>query len=249
MPSPYKTNCFDYDKIGCKSRRDCVDRWNVEFKLKHCNGLLPLRHIFVDKHINKDIFKDECDHDNKEHCEQKYKSTDCLNEYYTIKLVSDKKLKEYIRDEKIDEYLKLFDKSNFKSNNKNAKADINLISQIYIDFNNEPDTIYTHSPQQYPIEFICLIGGIISLWTGFSVYSIYASGKQIFNRKQNKIEQIDQANVSVNNYNQIHNHFHNQKHFVFINNKMNDKISMKKLRKIVKKKNCVINQVNINKDN
>ena len=93
------------------------------------------------------------------------------------------------------------------------------------------------------------------MWTGFSVFSIYAYAKHILNRKQNKIEQMDQANVTLNSYNYNHNHIinHNQihKHFVFINDKKNDKISsIKKLRKIVKKnKNCVINKVDINQDN
>ena len=57
------------------------------------------------------------------------------------------------------------------------------MSEVFIEFNNEPDTIYTHSPQQHPVEFICLIGGIISLWTGFSIFSIYAYGKNFFNRR------------------------------------------------------------------
>lgn len=38
MPSPYKTNCFDYTKIGCKSRKYCVDRCNVEWAKEHCDG-------------------------------------------------------------------------------------------------------------------------------------------------------------------------------------------------------------------
>ena len=46
-------------------------------------------------------------------------------------------------------------------------------------FGDEPNTIYTHSPQQYPIEFICLIGWMISLWTGFSVMSMYGYGKEL----------------------------------------------------------------------
>ena len=65
MPSPYKTNCFEYNKIGCKSRRDCVDRCNVEWALKHCNGSLPSGTI-VDRHDDKNIFKDECNNNHKE---------------------------------------------------------------------------------------------------------------------------------------------------------------------------------------
>ena len=56
-------------------------------------------------------------------------------------------------------------------------------------FGDEPDTIYTHSPQQYPIEFICFIGGVISLWIGFSVISIYAYGKQVLSKNKTKLSQ------------------------------------------------------------
>ena len=226
MQSPYKTKCFDYNKIGCKSRRDCVDRCNVEWAFKHCNGSLPSGTI-IDRHNDKDVFK-ECNDNNKEFCEQKHKSPDCINEYYTVKLEFQTKIKELVSDEKIDEFLKLLNEA-LKSNIKTTKANINLMSGIDIYFNNEPDTIYAHSPQQYPIEFICLIGGVISLWTGFSVFSIYAYGKHVFNRKQDKIE------VNVNSV--------NNKKIASINKK-NDKISslknVMKMMKILKRKNQVI---------
>ena len=231
MSSPYETNCFDYNKIGCKSRRDCVDRCNVEWALKHCNGSLPSNTI-VDRHNDKDIFKGKCNDNYKGYCEQKHKSLDCIDEYYAIKLVAEKKFNDMISDKNINAYKNYFNNSTFKSNNKNAKPDLNLLSEIFVQFNNDPDTIYTHSPQQYPIEFICLIGGVISLWTGFSVLSLYAFGKRIINRKQNKIEAIK---VNVN--------LVNNKKIASINKK-NDKISslknVMKMMKILKKKNQVI---------
>ena len=67
------------------------------------------------------------------------------------------------------------------------------------------ELLYIHSPQRYPIEFICLIGGLISLWTGFSLHSIYAYGKRFFRRDQNKVEELDKNNVIVNYHNHIHN--------------------------------------------
>ena len=27
MPSTYKTKCFDYNQIGCKSRQDCISKF------------------------------------------------------------------------------------------------------------------------------------------------------------------------------------------------------------------------------
>ena len=37
LPSPYKTHCFDYSKIGCKSKQDCIDKCTIQLTLKHCN--------------------------------------------------------------------------------------------------------------------------------------------------------------------------------------------------------------------
>ena len=226
MPSPYKTNCVDYNKIGCKSRRDCVDQCNVEWALEHCNGSLPSDTI-IDRHNDKGIFKDRCNDNHKEYCEHKYKSPDCINEYYTIRLVGEKKTKDVISDVLIEAFLEIFNET-FKLNNKNAKSDINFISQIIIQFNNEPDIIYTHSPQQYPIEFICLIGWVISLWTGFSVISLFDFGKRFFNKKQTEIEPIK---VNVNMVNKK----------IFLINKNNNKTSS--LKNVIKMKFLKKNQV------
>ena len=152
MPSPYKTNCFDYNKIGYKSR-DCVDRCNIEWALTHCNNSLPTDTI-IHKHNDKDKFGEPCNYNNKEFCENMYKSPDCSNEYYKIKLIIEIKHNEFSTVKPNDEFLQYVNNSTFKSNNKNAKIDINSISLIFILFNKEPDTIYTHLPQQHPIEFM-----------------------------------------------------------------------------------------------
>ena len=108
---------------------------------------------------------------------------------------------------------------------------MNSISYInIITFN--PNTIYSHSPQQPPVEFICFIGGVISLWTGFSVISIYAYGKQIFSKKQNKIEQMKPANNKVTK--KIAQLINNKT--LFWENKLN---KLMKIVKISKKKNQV----------
>ena len=90
MSSPYKTKCFNYNKIGCKSRRDCVDRCNVKWAFKNCNGSLPSETI-IDRHNDKDIYKGTCNDNAKKYCEQKHKSPDCINEYYPMRLLLDKK--------------------------------------------------------------------------------------------------------------------------------------------------------------
>ena len=201
--------------------------------LIHCNNSLPV-YRFVDKNNDKYKFTFKsvlCPyHSLTKLCKEKYKSPDCFNEYYSFKVVSDKELMG-----------KIFSERTFKSKNPNVKSDINLRSIVRILFNKEPDTIYIHSPQQYPIEIICFIGGVISLWTGFSVISIYAYGKQYFRRNQNKVELIKTVLGAVNNRKRV------------LINKMNDKISslqtkLNKVMKVIKIKkknkitsgNCVI---------
>ena len=130
IPSPYKTKCFDYNKIGCKSRRDCVDRCNVEWPFKHCNGSLP-ENTIIDRHNDKDTFKSVCNDNHKEYRQQKHKSPDCINEYYKIKLVTKKKFTTFVSEKNINKYENYFNKSTFKSNSKNVKADINLLSEIF----------------------------------------------------------------------------------------------------------------------
>ena len=184
--------------------------------------------VFIDKNNDKDKFAFILYHcDPSKFCKEKYQSLDCFNEYHSFKVVYDNKL--------VNNFIALlkFNES-FKSNNPNAKPDINLMSVVRIYFNtNEPDKMYTHSPQQHPIEFVCFIGGVISLWTGFSVISMYSYGKRLFRRHQNRVESIKKVDGAVNN----------KKRILII--KLNDKISLQtKLNKVmkvikIKKKNQV----------
>lgn len=60
-------------------------------------------------------------------------------------------------DKEINQFLNDVNQTIYKSNNTKVKVDINLLSFIRFEFYKEPNTIYTHSPQQHPIQFICLI--------------------------------------------------------------------------------------------
>ena len=113
MPPPYKTMCFDYNKVGCKSRRDCVDRCKIEWALKNCNGSFPSETI-IDRHNDNNKFNDKCRDNYIEYCEQKHKSPDCINEYHTTKLIFDKKYKEILKDITIDFYSDFFFLFSFK---------------------------------------------------------------------------------------------------------------------------------------
>ena len=128
LPSPYTTNCFDYNKIGCKSRQDCIDKCNIEWSLRHCNSL-P-RNIIVDKKNYKDKFLKSCSDTN--YCQEKYKSPDCSNQHYSIEIMGNQKFTEFMTKEKI----KLLNQSlnrndNLRSNKEPKKTiDINLLTLI-----------------------------------------------------------------------------------------------------------------------
>ena len=98
MPSPYQTNCFDYNTIGCKSRSDCIDKCNIQSSLKQCN-CLPSK-TNVDRHNNKDHYYNITCSFNYTICEQKYKSPDCINEYYSSRTIFDFKIDEGLKVQK-----------------------------------------------------------------------------------------------------------------------------------------------------
>ena len=121
MPSPYKTNCFDYNKIGCKSRRDCIDKCHSDYILNYCNSSVPMGTI-ADNHNDKDKFTNDTKCYKTQFCEEKYKSPECINEYYTIKPIFVSKFKNVWNNKTIYEFLKRYTKRNSVDTN-----DINSI--------------------------------------------------------------------------------------------------------------------------
>ena len=86
----------------------------------------------------------------------------CFMEHYIMKTVIDNVL----GDKNLD-----FLSKNYTEYNSN------LVTSIEIVLNNNPCTNYTHSPQQYFIEFACYIGSVIALWFGISVKLLYLTEK------------------------------------------------------------------------
>ena len=154
----------------------------IELSLKKCNSLYLLTN--VDTRNDKDFYNYSfCTaYMNYKICEDKYKSSDCTNEYYSFKPFTDLTLNDsytikYMKENYFRKYI----------NHTIQKVNFNALSTVSIVFGDEPDTIYRHSPQQPPVEFVCFIGGVISLWTGISVLSLYAYGKRfIMSRRMAK---------------------------------------------------------------
>ena len=123
-----------------------------------------------------------------------------------------------------------FNSRTFKLN----KNHFDKITRIEIDFSGQPDTIYMNSPLQKPVEFICFIGGIISLWTGFPVLSIYAYGKWFFIQNQIEKQSMKSMKVLVNYANEFNIKKRNGEMSIF-----------KKIRKFINKKHAVIIVINV----
>ena len=178
MPSSYQTKCFDYTKLGCESRDDCIRKCQINMALRQCDSL-PL-----DTMIEKDDFTvymaifnvTPCLlNSNYTSCKVKFTSFDCVNEYYTFKPVVPVPLNnESFKRKFLDLWL-----NETSTGMKNDYAKFTRVEIFF--FGDEPDTIYRHSPAQHPVEFVTFLCGVISLWTGFSVMSMYAYGKRLFN--------------------------------------------------------------------
>ena len=144
---------------------------------------------------------------------KKYKSSDCVNEYYSMKTI--------FNDDIVgNELTKVMERLS-----KYPKYKINLVTTIDIEFVGDSDTIYTHSPEQYFVEFACYIAGVIALWTGVSVMSLYAYTKRFFmtkfvqttNPNQKRRQNDFRSSLFARNayLNQIvDNYQHNQPYFI-----------------------------------
>ena len=179
MPSPYKTNCFDYTKyeiiplinaqfnwhwkVGnlCQIKQkltDTIIRTNLQNLIVFITELLIKS--FVNRNTNNLI---------------------ALFNTYTIK--QNDQLK-HRNNQTLHYFSNYIGKTEF-----NLSKDLHLVNYIQFVQSNEPYTIYRHSPQQHtvihhnnipsfttttyhhspqhPAEFICFIGGIISLRLDF----------------------------------------------------------------------------------
>ena len=172
-------------------------------------------YVNVDKSNDRDKYwtNESCEI-NTSICKKKYKSSDCVNEYYSMKTI--------FNDDIVgNELTKVMERLS-----KYPKYKINLVTTIDIEFVGDSDTIYTHSPEQYFVEFACYIAGVIALWTGVSVMSLYAYTKRFFMRKFAQTTNLNQKTrqkdfksplfARNSNLNQIvtNNYQHNQPYFI-----------------------------------
>ena len=219
LSSPYQTNCYDYNKLGCKSRNDCINKCNIELSLKLCNSLPQFTN--VDRHNDKDIYNiTNCTMKfDYSICEDEFRSPDCVNEYYFIKPIIPERIYGAFP---IETFLKM------NGTKRGMKNDYSLFTNIQISFSDEPDTIYRYSPEQYTIEFVTFLCGVISLWTGFSIISMYAYLKRFLKIKKGELKLADiKPFKRTNKSSQIEVRSNDKKRNLFRSKSFNNEVAIK----------------------
>ena len=114
-----------------------------------------------------------------------------MNEYYSFGTTEDINFNDRSIQESVEQLIESINRCN-ETNIKLRKNHTNLLSIVSIVYNDEPETVYHHSPQQYTVEFVCFICGVISMWTGFSIFSLYTFGRRalIQSKKSLKIKTL-----------------------------------------------------------
>jgi hypothetical protein len=154
LPFPYSTDCYDYGNeenlvLNYKSREDCIVKHleTKEFNECGCNKrwFYGYSHRQNLSHIcSKSI---EC----KFNAKSEMKSLEiickanCLNEYYMNIYYSHR-----------EEY---------------ELSALNMNSLMFINLEKH-EILFTYLPKMNLIEYLCSVGGLISMWFGFSVYDL-----------------------------------------------------------------------------
>lgn len=146
--------------------------------LKRCNSL-PLQ-TNVDVHNDKHQYKLSCNESlDFSFCPNKYNSPDCAKEYYSFKSINSFHLSQDFNSEKFSLNL----------DKRGMKSDFILFTKVEIISDDEPNTIYIHSPQQYLAELIFFVGQIIILWVGFYAILRYVHVKLFMDQRKKQSKQ------------------------------------------------------------
>jgi hypothetical protein len=154
LPFPYSTDCYDYGNeenplLNYKSREDCIVKHleKKEFNECGCNKRWFYgysNHQNLSNICQKSV---ECKFNAKSEMKslEKICKFNCLNEYYMNILVNQ-------REEK-------------------GLSPLNINNLVFIRCK-KYEILLTYLPKMNLIQYLCSIGGLISMWFGFSVYDL-----------------------------------------------------------------------------
>jgi hypothetical protein len=152
LPFPHSTDCFDYKqeenlKMSYKSREDCIVKHleRREFVKCGCNKRWTYREFSTENHSNICEKSVKCNFDaiSQINSMEIICKKNCLNEYF-INIITNADLREE---------LEIFN-SNFFLPFKSSKQEI----------------IFNYKPKMNFVEYLCSVGGLVSMWFGYSFY-------------------------------------------------------------------------------
>jgi hypothetical protein len=153
LPFPHETRCFNYEQNSYKSKEDCIVKNMQRLEVNQCKCNRSWFYEFLNfNSSNYDICK-------LKNCKFRYNKNlfkdlcprNCYNEYYR-----------------------------FLSRIGNKVYDIRKYSMLSLRKTELFEVCFTHSPKMNFVDFLCSMGGLISMWFGISVYSFYQYIEKLF---------------------------------------------------------------------
>jgi hypothetical protein len=154
LPFPYSTDCYDYENeenpiLNYKSREDCIVKHleKKEFNECGCNKRWFYGYSHHQNLSNICLKSIECKFNAKSEMKllDKICKSNCLNEYY---------MNIFDTQEVVKSLLAM-----------NAKY-------LWLGITKKHEILFTYLPKMNFIEYLCSVGGLISMWFGFSVYDL-----------------------------------------------------------------------------
>jgi hypothetical protein len=146
MPKPYKTSCFNYEKLGHISRADCIFKC-VTNNYKKSYNRWPMDYLTEDSETDLktiEFFNETEDLKIRKICKNFCGFNDCFKEIFELKEMKKMEFPE--------------------KNNKSIR--------IYIYPPYASNLLLIHSAKIRIEEFLCYTASIFSLWFGFSVFML-----------------------------------------------------------------------------
>jgi hypothetical protein len=154
LPFPYSTDCYDYENeenavLNYKSREDCIVKHLEKKEFNECGCNKRWFYGYSRRQNLSNICPKtiECKFNTKSEMKsfEKNCKNNCLNEYY----------------------MNIFD-------NQNEVKAFSLLNIKFLMLGLTPkyEILFSYLPKMNFIEYLCSVGGLISMWFGFSVYDL-----------------------------------------------------------------------------
>ena len=171
LKSPFATNCTNYElETPFLSRKDCIRKCKLKRSLDECKVIgfeTPVykNELMVEFAQNEE--KKECvkNLNSETFCQKECPNLDCFNTYYRLMKTSQIGMGEG------KDYV-----------------------WVELVLPQEPETTFIHKPRIEMVEFICYMASTVSLWFGFSMFSVLTW----FNTIVIKLKQVNYLGSEAN---------------------------------------------------